>query len=149
MERPYTWTAVYLWARLFAFNLIQLSIFRRFDFVSMYSFRLLYYRVLAYCMGLRSLAPTLLADRLRPPDNDGGNALMPVPDLDQWLLDAVGPAIRPQHRAFRFPAAYLQEGSSGYWILGSQMRARGAGGNMARELESTFWMRKPASLRRI
>ena len=43
VERPYTWTAVYLWARLFAFNLIQLSIFRRFDFVSMYSFRLLYY----------------------------------------------------------------------------------------------------------
>ncbi len=75
---------------------------------------------------------------------------MPLSDLDQWLLDDGGPAIRPQHGAFLFPAAYLHEGSSGYWIMGSNMgleenRRR----KMARELESTLWMRKLASLRRI
>ena len=46
---------------------------------------------------------------------------MPVSDLDQWPLDDGGPAIRPQHRAFRFRGAYLQEGSSGYGIMGSYM----------------------------
>lgn len=42
-ERPFTWAGAYMWARLFVFSLIQLALFRRFDFVTMYSFRLLYY----------------------------------------------------------------------------------------------------------
>lgn len=38
-----TWGAVYTWIHIFAFNILQLYVFRRFDFVSMYSFRLVYY----------------------------------------------------------------------------------------------------------
>lgn len=37
------WSAVLVWFNLFLFNLTQLSIFRRYDFISMYSFRLVYY----------------------------------------------------------------------------------------------------------
>lgn len=43
VANPFSWTGLYLWIRLFAFSLIQLHIFRRYDFFSMYSFRLLYY----------------------------------------------------------------------------------------------------------
>ena len=39
----FSWTTAYLWTRLFAFNLVQLFMFKQFDFVTMYSFRLLYY----------------------------------------------------------------------------------------------------------
>jgi hypothetical protein len=38
-----TWGSVYTWIHVFAIALLQLYVFRRFDFVSMYSFRLIYY----------------------------------------------------------------------------------------------------------
>ena len=37
------WSVVYVGLHLLLFNLLQLSIFRRYDFISMYSFRLVYY----------------------------------------------------------------------------------------------------------
>lgn len=37
------WATVYVFLHVFLFNLAELVIFRRYDFVSMYSFRLLYY----------------------------------------------------------------------------------------------------------
>ncbi len=37
------WAVAIVWLNVFAFNLSQLLIFKRFDFVSMYSFRLVYY----------------------------------------------------------------------------------------------------------
>jgi len=43
LGRPISWAGAYLWVRLFVFSLIQLVLFRRFDFVTMYSFRLFYY----------------------------------------------------------------------------------------------------------
>lgn len=43
VDNRFSWSAIYLWVRLFAFNLVQLALFRRFDFMTMYSFRLLYY----------------------------------------------------------------------------------------------------------
>lgn len=43
LDRSFSWTVAYLWARLFVFSLVQLALFRRFDFVTMYSFRLFYY----------------------------------------------------------------------------------------------------------
>jgi hypothetical protein len=39
------WAIVYVWIHLFLFSLTQLLIFRRFDFTSMYSFRLGYYLI--------------------------------------------------------------------------------------------------------
>lgn len=39
----FTWRSVYTWIHVFAIAFIQLYIFRKFDFVSMYSFRLIYY----------------------------------------------------------------------------------------------------------
>ncbi|RLC77599.1 MAG: hypothetical protein DRI81_08320 [Chloroflexi bacterium] len=42
-EKAFTWGAVYTWVHVFAIAFLQLYVFRRFDFVSMYSFRLFYY----------------------------------------------------------------------------------------------------------
>jgi hypothetical protein len=42
-EKGFTWGAVYTWVHVFAIAFLQLYVFRRFDFVSMYSFRLFYY----------------------------------------------------------------------------------------------------------
>ena len=39
----FTWRAAYTWIHVFAIAVLQLYVFRRFDFVSMYSFRLIYY----------------------------------------------------------------------------------------------------------
>jgi hypothetical protein len=41
--KPFSWTDVYVGLHVFTFNLLQLYVFRRYDFVSMYSFRLIYY----------------------------------------------------------------------------------------------------------
>ena len=43
MGEPLTWGAAYTWIHVFIISLLQLYVFRRFDFVSMYSFRLFYY----------------------------------------------------------------------------------------------------------
>jgi len=40
---PFAWAEGYVALHVFAFNLLQLHVFRRFDFVSMYAFRLVYY----------------------------------------------------------------------------------------------------------
>ena len=40
---PFTWAGVYTWVHVFAIAVLQLIVFRRFDFVSMYGFRLFYY----------------------------------------------------------------------------------------------------------
>jgi hypothetical protein len=43
-SRPYPmWVTSYVAVHVFLFNLLQLLAFRRYDFVSMYSFRLTYY----------------------------------------------------------------------------------------------------------
>jgi hypothetical protein len=42
-KKPFTWGAVYTWIHVFAIAFLQLYVFRRFDFVSMYVFRLIYY----------------------------------------------------------------------------------------------------------
>jgi hypothetical protein len=43
-SRPYpTWLTAYVAVHIFLFNLLQLLAFKRYDFVSMYSFRLTYY----------------------------------------------------------------------------------------------------------
>lgn len=39
------WTVILVWINLYLFNFTQLIIFKRFDFVSMYSFRLIYYLI--------------------------------------------------------------------------------------------------------
>ena len=45
-SRPYpTWVAVCVFVNILLINLLQLSIFKRYDFVSMYSFRLVYYAI--------------------------------------------------------------------------------------------------------
>ena len=41
--KVFTWRAAYTWIHVFAMAFLQLYVFRRFDFVSMYSFRLIYY----------------------------------------------------------------------------------------------------------
>ena len=41
--KAFTWGAAYTWIHVFAIAFLQLYVFRRFDFVSMYSFRLFYY----------------------------------------------------------------------------------------------------------
>ncbi len=38
-----TWGSAYTWLHVFAFSFLQLYVFRRFDFISMYGFRLVYY----------------------------------------------------------------------------------------------------------
>jgi hypothetical protein len=38
-----TWSGVYTWIHIYVFALLQLYVFQRFDFVSMYSARLIYY----------------------------------------------------------------------------------------------------------
>ena len=45
-SRPYpTWVMVCVFANILLINLFQLSIFKRYDFVSMYFFRLVYYAI--------------------------------------------------------------------------------------------------------
>jgi hypothetical protein len=45
-SRPYpTWVTIYVFVHIFLINLFQLLIFKRYDFVSMYSFRLVYYAI--------------------------------------------------------------------------------------------------------
>jgi hypothetical protein len=41
--KPFTWGSAYIWIHVFAIASLQLYVFRRFDFMSMYSFRLFYY----------------------------------------------------------------------------------------------------------
>ncbi len=41
--KPFTWGSVYTWIHVFVIAFLQLYVFRRFDFISMYSFRLFYY----------------------------------------------------------------------------------------------------------
>jgi hypothetical protein len=40
---PFSWTSAYTWVHIFAIAFLQLYVFRRYDFLSMYSFRLIYY----------------------------------------------------------------------------------------------------------
>ena len=40
---PLTWESAYTWAHVFAIAFMQLQVFRRYDFASMYAFRLIYY----------------------------------------------------------------------------------------------------------
>jgi hypothetical protein len=40
-----TWAVIIVWLNLFAFNLAQLWVFNKFDFLSMYAFRLFYYLI--------------------------------------------------------------------------------------------------------
>ncbi len=42
-EKPLSWAEVYVGPHVFVFNLLQIYVFRRYDFVAMYSFRLVYY----------------------------------------------------------------------------------------------------------
>lgn len=42
-EEPISWAGAYVWVHLYAFNLLQLYVFKRYDFASMYAFRLFYY----------------------------------------------------------------------------------------------------------
>jgi hypothetical protein len=41
--KPFSWGIAYTWIQVFVIAFFQLYVFRRFDFVSMYSFRLFYY----------------------------------------------------------------------------------------------------------
>jgi hypothetical protein len=41
--KAFTWGAAYTWIHVFAIAFLKLYVFRRFDFVSMFSFRLVYY----------------------------------------------------------------------------------------------------------
>jgi uncharacterized Tic20 family protein len=41
--KSFTWGSAYTWIHVFAIAFLQMYVFRRFDFVSMYSFRLVYY----------------------------------------------------------------------------------------------------------
>lgn len=69
-----------------------------------------------------------------------------------WYRQAIAHLARnrPQHGVFNFPAGCLSDIGIGYWIRGSYMgleeNRRRSG---VRELESTFWMRKIASLHRM
>lgn len=42
-ENPISWVGGYLWMHVFAFNIIQLYVFRRYGFVAMYLLRCFYY----------------------------------------------------------------------------------------------------------
>lgn len=42
-KEPFSWADVYVGLHVFAFNFLQLYVFRRYDFVSIYAFRLVYY----------------------------------------------------------------------------------------------------------
>jgi hypothetical protein len=42
-EKPFTWGSAYTWIHVFAISFLQLYVFWRYDFISMYSFRLFYY----------------------------------------------------------------------------------------------------------
>lgn len=44
-EQPISWAGAFVWVHLFAFNFCQLYLFKRYDFVTMYSFRLTYYLI--------------------------------------------------------------------------------------------------------
>lgn len=41
--RPFSWAAIYTWIHVFAISFLQLHVFRRHDFMSMFAFRLSYY----------------------------------------------------------------------------------------------------------
>jgi hypothetical protein len=41
--RPFSWADAYVGAHVFAFNVLQMYVFRRYDFIAMYSMRLVYY----------------------------------------------------------------------------------------------------------
>ena len=41
--RPLSWAEAYVGLHVFAINVLQLYVFRRYDFISMYSLRLFYY----------------------------------------------------------------------------------------------------------
>lgn len=41
--QPFSWAQAYIGLHIFAINFLQLVVFRRYDFISMYSFRLVYY----------------------------------------------------------------------------------------------------------
>lgn len=43
--KPIMWGSVYTWIHVFVIAFLQLYIFRRFDFMSMYAFRLFYYAI--------------------------------------------------------------------------------------------------------
>jgi hypothetical protein len=38
-----TWAAAYVFLNVWVINMVQLALFKRYDFVSMYAFRLMYY----------------------------------------------------------------------------------------------------------
>ena len=40
---PFSWAAAYTWVHVFAIALLQLAVFRRYDFALMYAFHLFYY----------------------------------------------------------------------------------------------------------
>jgi hypothetical protein len=42
-EEPFSWAGLYTWVHLLALNLVQLWLFRRHDFITMYAFRFSYY----------------------------------------------------------------------------------------------------------
>lgn len=42
-RKPFSWAAAYTWVHVFVLALLQLYVFQRYDFMSMYSFRLIYY----------------------------------------------------------------------------------------------------------
>lgn len=42
-QKTFTWGDVYTWIHVFVIAFLQLYVFRRYDFVSMYAFRLIYY----------------------------------------------------------------------------------------------------------
>ncbi len=43
MDRPLSWAGVFVLLHLTALNVVQLALFRRYDFATMYAFRLVYY----------------------------------------------------------------------------------------------------------
>jgi hypothetical protein len=56
-SRPYpTWVTVCVFVNILLINLFQLSLFKRYDFVSMYSFRLVYYGIWHIAWGVARLS---------------------------------------------------------------------------------------------
>jgi hypothetical protein len=43
VDQPFSWIDAYVWLQVWAINILQLYVFRRFGFVSMYGFRFVYY----------------------------------------------------------------------------------------------------------
>ncbi|MDH4327492.1 MAG: hypothetical protein OEV77_03135 [Nitrospira sp.] len=59
LEVPLSGVGVYVGLHVFAFNVLELSIFRRYDFVSMYACRLVYYLYWHVLMGLGAPVPAV------------------------------------------------------------------------------------------